>query len=62
MMDRIEADFSKRARAVLQAEGVTVIPLQISLAQAAFILASRGDEAAALHLAVVAGSRRPAAN
>jgi len=55
MVDRIEADFSRRARAVLQAEGVTVIPLQMSLSQAAFILASRGDEAAAIHLAVVAG-------
>jgi hypothetical protein len=55
MMDRIEANLTTRARAVLQAEGAKVVPLQIPLQRAAFILASRGDELAAVHLAVVAG-------
>jgi hypothetical protein len=55
LVDEIEARLTRAARAVLQAEGVKVIPLQISLAQAAFIMASRGDELATVHLARVSG-------
>jgi hypothetical protein len=54
-MDRAGAELGAKARAILQAEGATTIPLRMGLFQALAILAPRGDELAQVMLAVLLG-------